>query len=189
MIKLIVGLGNPGQQYEKTRHNAGFLFLDYLLSEVSAHWGSEAKFQALQSAAVVAGSRQILLKPQTYMNKSGFSVQAVANYYKISPQQILVVHDELDLQPGVVKLKQGGGHAGHNGLRDIISCLGGNEFLRLRLGIGRPPAGGNVANYVLSAPAKQEWELLQQGFGQVAANLKLLLTGDVSLAMNQINQK
>ncbi len=189
MIKLIVGLGNPGRQYEKTRHNVGFLFLDYLLSDSTSLWSNESKFQALQANVMLAGTKQLLLKPQTFMNKSGLSVGAIARYYKISQEEILVVHDELDLEPGVVRLKQGGGHAGHNGLRDIISSLGGRDFLRLRLGIGRPRPGANVADYVLSAPGSGEWAELEAAFDRVSLNLKLLLSGDVSAVMNQLNKK
>ncbi len=189
MIKLVVGLGNPGRQYEKTRHNVGFLFLDYLLGDSSSLWSHEAKFQALQANAMLAGTRLLLLKPQTFMNKSGSSVGAVARYYKISPEEILVVHDELDLEPGVVRLKQGGGHAGHNGLRDIIANLGGREFLRLRVGIGRPRSGGNVADYVLSAPGSKEWSAVELAFDQVSLYLKAILSGEISVVMNQLNKK
>ena len=154
MIKLIVGLGNPGQQYEKTRHNVGFLFLDLLVIESGGAWVNESRFQGLFAEIVVAGSKVMLLKPTTFMNRSGGSVGKVARYYKLLPEEILVVHDELDFAPGVVKLKKNGGHAGHNGLRDIIAHLGSGDFYRLRIGIGRPSASAVIADFVLSVTFK-----------------------------------
>jgi len=189
MIKLIVGLGNPGQQYEKTRHNAGFLFLDYLLSESLASWGHEVKFHGLLATIQVAGNKVLLLKPQTFMNKSGSSVVALARYYKIKPEEILVVHDELDLAAGVVRLKSAGGHAGHNGLRDIIANLGDKGFYRLRVGIGRPATGKNVADFVLSASSKQERQDMSMVFDVVCSHMKSLVSGEVSLVMNSLNRK
>ena len=123
MIKLIVGLGNPGRQYERTRHNVGFLFLDLLADDLGCAWGSESKFQGLLAQGKIGRSPVILLKPDTFMNLSGQAVGKVARYYKLQPEEILVVHDELDFNPGIVKLKKDGGHAGHNGLRDIIAHL------------------------------------------------------------------
>lgn len=189
MIKLIVGLGNPGQQYDKTRHNAGFLFLDYLCSGSGVVWGHELKFHGIVAHIQLAGNKVALLKPQTFMNKSGLAVRAIAKYYKIQIDEILVVHDELDLAAGVVRLKQGGGHAGHNGLRDIIANLGEKDFLRLRLGIGRPAAGKNVADFVLSTPAKQEWQEMQLAFDVVDSYMAKLVSGDVSSVMTGMNKK
>jgi peptidyl-tRNA hydrolase, PTH1 family len=158
MVKLIVGLGNPGLQYERTRHNVGFLFLRELVSGGS--WLNESRFKGLMSEYKISNQAVKLLMPQTFMNLSGQSVGKVARYYKILPEEILVVHDELDFGVGVVKLKKDGGHAGHNGLKDIIAHLGTRGFYRLRIGIGRPPEGGNVANYVLSNPSQKEMELI-----------------------------
>jgi PTH1 family peptidyl-tRNA hydrolase len=160
MIKLIVGLGNPGQQYEKTRHNAGFLFLEQLACDLSCSWTKESRFQGWWASGNVAMQKVMLLKPATFMNHSGQSVGAMARYHKINPDEILVVHDELDFEAGLVKLKKGGGHAGHNGLRDIIAHLGSNDFYRLRIGIGRPVIGKSVADYVLSVPSKVEIDSL-----------------------------
>ncbi len=187
MIKLIVGLGNPGQQYEKTRHNVGFLFLDRLVSDFGASWSSESKFQGIFSVCELFGFKVMLLKPSVFMNRSGLSVGKVARYYKLTPEEILVVHDELDFSPGVVKLKKGGGHAGHNGLRDIISHLESNDFFRLRVGIGRPVAGKSVADYVLSASSGKDAELIDSVISDCVGCLDELVSGNTAIAMNKIN--
>ncbi|MEQ1530863.1 MAG: aminoacyl-tRNA hydrolase [Methylococcales bacterium] len=175
MIKLIVGLGNPGLQYEKTRHNVGFLFLREL---AGSSWLEESRFQGLLSEYKSANRSVKLLMPQTFMNLSGQSVGKVCRYYKILPQEILVVHDELDFGLGVVKLKKDGGHAGHNGLKDIIAHLSSKEFYRLRIGIGRPPTGSDVANYVLSNPSKKEQELIETVFAEAKTLVDKLLLED-----------
>jgi peptidyl-tRNA hydrolase, PTH1 family len=187
MIKLIVGLGNPGQQYEKTRHNAGFLFLDSLASERSSVWSNKPDYHGLIAECTAAGEKVLLLKPQTFMNRSGQSVGKVARYYKISPEEILVAHDELDFDVGVVKLKKDGGHAGHNGLRDIIAHLGAKDFYRLRLGIGRPVASGVVADYVLSMPSKNDWRLMQAAIDDGLGFIDQIIAGDIAAAMNKLN--
>jgi peptidyl-tRNA hydrolase, PTH1 family len=187
MIKLIVGLGNPGQQYEKTRHNAGFLFLDALASELGCSWSNESRFQGLFAEGSVVNGKVMLLKPHTFMNRSGQSVGKIARYYKLIPEEILVVHDELDFNPGVVKLKKDGGHAGHNGLRDIIAHLGSNEFYRLRIGIGRPAVGAVVADFVLSLPSKQEWEMLVNAFDLSRGFIGQMVAGDMVDVMNKLN--
>jgi peptidyl-tRNA hydrolase, PTH1 family len=187
MIKLIVGLGNPGQQYEKTRHNAGFLFLDNLASGQSCLWSGKPTFQGLMAECNISGEKVLLLKPQTFMNRSGLSVGKVARYYKIDVEEILVVHDELDFDVGVLKLKKDGGHAGHNGLRDIIANLGSNGFYRLRIGIGRPPMGGVVADYVLSVPSKQDWQLMVSAIGLGKDYLDRIIAGDIATVMNKLN--
>ncbi|MFZ2451103.1 MAG: aminoacyl-tRNA hydrolase [Methylovulum miyakonense] len=187
MIKLIVGLGNPGRQYEKTRHNVGFLFLDTLLADYGGSWQLEGKFQGHLAECAIAYHKVLLLKPETFMNRSGQAVGKVARYYKIQPEEILVVHDELDFEAGVVKLKKGGGHAGHNGLRDIIAHLGGNDFYRLRIGIGRPAAGKVVADYVLSEPSKADWLLLEGGFGVAKPYIGPIVSGQTEAAMNKLN--
>ncbi|MDO9105045.1 MAG: aminoacyl-tRNA hydrolase [Methylovulum sp.] len=187
MIKLIVGLGNPGRQYEKTRHNAGFLFLDKLLAETGGSWSTEVKFQGLFAEIGVSGGKVLLLKPETFMNRSGQSVGKVARYYKLLPEEILVVHDELDFDVGVMKLKKGGGHAGHNGLRDIIAHMGSNEFYRLRIGIGRPDPGKSVADYVLSAPSKIESQALESVVGERLVFVGQMVSGDMAVVMNKLN--
>ncbi len=187
MIKLIVGLGNPGRQYEKTRHNAGFLFLDTLAMELGCTWINESRFQGLYTEGSIANFKVMLIKPDTFMNRSGQSVGKIARYYKLLPEEILVVHDELDFNPGVVKLKKDGGHAGHNGLRDIIAHLGSKDFYRLRLGIGRPPAGKVVVDFVLSSPSKQEWEMLVNAFDLSRSFIGQMVAGDMAAVMNKLN--
>jgi PTH1 family peptidyl-tRNA hydrolase len=187
MIKLIVGLGNPGQQYEKTRHNAGFLFLDELASELGARWIKELRFNGFVTECSLASQKILLLKPDTFMNRSGYSVGLAARYYKFEPGQILVVHDELDFAPGMVKLKKNGGHAGHNGLKDIIAHLGSAEFYRLRIGIGRPVNGGAAANFVLAPASKDEWLLIKDGFERIKNSIEQIVAGDMETAMNRLH--
>jgi len=187
MIKLIVGLGNPGRQYEKTRHNAGFLFLDGLVSELCCNWVEDSRFQGAFSECSIGAQKVMLLKPGTFMNRSGLAVGKIARYYKLMPEEILVVHDELDFDAGKVRLKKNGGHAGHNGLKDIIGHLGSKEFYRLRIGIGRPIDGKNVADFVLSPPAKNEWNLMLIGFDSVRSLLSQIVSGDIAAVMNVLN--
>ncbi len=187
MIKLIVGLGNPGQQYEKTRHNAGFLFLERLVSYYGSSWTQESKFQAWLASCHISSQKVMLIKPNTFMNHSGQSVGKLVHYYKLQSDEVLVVHDELDFIPGMVKLKKTGGHGGHNGLRDIIAHLGSKDFYRLRIGIGRPSAGKAVADYVLSNPSKIEMRLIEESFTQTDSILKSLLLGDIASAMKNLH--
>ena len=187
MIKLIVGLGNPGRQYERTRHNVGFLFLDSLADDLACSWFNESKFQGVFAQGKIANAPVMLLKPDTFMNRSGQSVGKIARYYKLQPEEILVVHDELDFNPGIVKLKKDGGHAGHNGLRDIIVHLNSNQFYRLRIGIGRPATGKVVADFVLSNPSKNEFELLLEAFDFTRGYIPQMVNGDMAIVMNSIN--
>ncbi|MFT5659079.1 MAG: PTH1 family peptidyl-tRNA hydrolase [Gammaproteobacteria bacterium] len=152
-IRLIVGLGNPGADYSDTRHNAGFWFVDSLAKQLSVSFRFDKRFNAAEAKVNSNSKDIILLKPQTFMNRSGQSVGAMARYYKLQPAQILVAHDELDLDTGDNRLKQGGGHGGHNGLRDIINHLGEKDFFRLRIGIGHPGDRNQVVNYVLHKPS------------------------------------
>lgn len=187
MIKLVVGLGNPGRQYENTRHNAGFLFLDDLAAAWGCSWVSEPRFDGSIAEGGIASVKVMLLKPGTFMNRSGQSVGKVVRYFKLQPEEILVVHDELDFNVGMAKLKKDGGHAGHNGLRDIIAHLGSNAFYRLRIGIGRPAAGRPVAEYVLSAPAKKELETMRQVFEYCSGFMRQMVVGDMASVMSQLN--
>ena len=180
MIKLIVGLGNPGLQYEKTRHNAGFIFLEHLASFHGCKWSASAQFQGETADYSVGKDRFLLLKPMTFMNRSGSSVGKLMNYYKIKPDEMLVVHDELELPEGVVRLKRDGGHAGHNGLRDIIAHIDSRDFYRLRVGIGRPVHGKSVADYVLSKPSQEGYALLEGVCKMMVDRMDLLANGDVS---------
>lgn len=178
MIKLIVGLGNPGLQYERTRHNAGFLFLDDLVRDAGEKWLMSKQFNGEIANISVCGNKLMLLKPMTFMNRSGMSVGKLLRYYKLNPDEMLVVHDELDLPVGVVRLKRDGGHAGHNGIRDIIAQVGSKDFYRLRLGIGRPPQGANVADYVLSGLSAREFEGFHEMFRLVVSRIDLILAGE-----------
>jgi peptidyl-tRNA hydrolase, PTH1 family len=156
MIKLFVGLGNPGAEYEATRHNAGFWFVDELARTLRAPLQLERGYFGLMARTVVDGQTVWLLEPQTFMNKSGQSVAALARFFKIAPQEILVAHDELDLPPGEAKLKLGGSHAGHNGLRDIHGQLGSADYWRLRIGVGHPGHKAEVVNWVLKKPSADD---------------------------------
>ncbi|RTE87435.1 MULTISPECIES: aminoacyl-tRNA hydrolase [Gammaproteobacteria] len=160
-IRLIVGLGNPGPEYDKTRHNAGFWFIESLANYFSVSLTADSKYKGLVARLPSPYPDVRLLMPQTFMNRSGQSVGPLAQFYKLEPHQILVVHDELDLPPGVAKLKQGGGHGGHNGLRDIISVLGNQkDFHRLRIGIGHPGHKDKVTGYVLGKPPEAERNII-----------------------------
>ena len=161
MIKLFVGLGNPGPEYEDTRHNAGFWWIDALARELKVTLVPERSYWGLMARTTINGQNVWLLQPQTFMNLSGKSVGALARFFKIAPEEVLVVHDELDFEPGVVKLKQGGSHGGHNGLRDIHAQLGSPNYWRLRVGIGHPGNKGEVANWVLKKPAPDQMKLIE----------------------------
>ena len=190
-IKLIVGLGNPGDKYEATRHNAGFWFIDAIAAQTNSKLALDAKM-----FGIVGKLNQDvwLLKPNTFMNGSGKAVAALANYYKILPNEILVIHDELDLPAGSAKLKFGGGHGGHNGLRDIHVALGTADYWRLRLGIDHPgPSSPNkaneVVNYVLKAPNKAENDTLQASIHAACGVVNLLLKGEFESAMLKLHTK
>ena len=187
-IKLIVGLGNPGPQYEATRHNAGFWWVDQVCAETGSKLNLEAKF--FGRAGKLHGASEVwLLKPTTFMNVSGRAVGAIVKFYKIAPEEVLVIHDELDLPPGTVKLKKGGGHGGHNGLKDITAQLGTTDFWRLRIGIGHPGDKSQVANFVLHAPTRDEQSLIEQNIDQSTTLLPLLLQGKFEEAMLKLHTK
>lgn len=186
-IKLIVGLGNPGREYEATRHNAGFWWVDELARKHSANFKNESKFHGLVARATLHGHEVQLLKPQTFMNVSGRAVVALALFYKILPDQILVVHDELDLPPGSAKLKMGGGHGGHNGLKDIIAQLGTKDFWRMRVGIGHPGERSEVVNYVLNAPRKEEQVLIEDAMQHAQEVAPLIIEGKLEAAMLKLH--
>jgi PTH1 family peptidyl-tRNA hydrolase len=193
-IQLIAGLGNPGPEYEATRHNAGFWWVDEVSASSASKLAMEARFSGHAGRMKAAAHEAWLLKPATFMNASGRAVGALARFYKIPPEAILVVHDELDLPPGEVKLKFGGGHGGHNGLKDIAAHLGTKDFWRLRLGIGHPGAslpnkGEAVINYVLHTPTKGEMQLIEQGMDQSMPLLPMLLNGEFEAAMLKLHTK
>ncbi len=188
-IQLIVGLGNPGADYESTRHNAGAWFVLGLVHAAHATLRHEAKLHGLHTTARLEGHDVHLLIPATYMNLSGQSVGALANYYKIPPEAILIAHDEIDLPVGDVRLKFDGGHGGHNGLRDIISHLNTNQFHRLRIGVGHPGNSKEVIDYVLKPPKKSERELIDAALHDAQRALPNLLSGQFQKAMQELHTR
>src|SRR5687768_17069306 len=182
-IQLIVGLGNPGAEYEKTRHNAGFWWVDAIAESKRAAWKKETKFSGWTTKVEEDGRDFGLLKPATYMNESGRSVGAYLRFYKIEPAAMLVVHDELDLPPGTVKLKRGGGTGGHNGLEDLAEVLGTKDFWRLRIGIGHPGNKDLVPDYVLKKARREEQELIDPAFDRSLGLLPWLAKGRMQDAM------
>lgn len=187
-IKLLVGLGNPGEKYESTRHNAGFWWIDQLATQSNSKLVLDAKFFSI-SGKLNPTSDTWLIKPTTFMNASGKSVAAIANYYKILPSQILVIHDELDLPPNTAKLKKGGGNGGHNGLKDISAALGTPDFWRLRIGIGHPGDRNEVINFVLKPPLKDEQSAINQCIDESMQVVPALLNGDFESAMLKLHTK
>lgn len=189
---LIAGLGNPGRRYEKTRHNVGFQVIDELLSR-----HMQSSFQTKFSAQIVTGlinaQRVVLIKPMEFMNNSGFAIQRAAKFYDVSPENILVIHDELDLSPGRLRLKNGGGHGGNNGLRSIIAQMGTRDFLRIRLGIGKPlkqsgeTGDGSGANYVLSPFSSQEQSTINESISKSADAAETIVAEGIIPAMNNFN--
>ncbi|MFW8566688.1 aminoacyl-tRNA hydrolase [Orrella sp. 11846] len=190
-IRLIVGLGNPGPDYAQTRHNAGFWAVDRWADRLGASLQPNKNFFGEAGSARHRGQAIWLLKPQTFMNRSGQSVSALAKFYKFKPEEILVIHDELDLLPGQVRLKFGGGHAGHNGLRDIQSALGGPGFWRLRLGIGHPRSLGlqqNVVDFVLHRPRQRELEALLKAIDRSEQVIDRILDSEMEKAMSELHR-
>ena len=188
-IQLIVGLGNPGPEYEQTRHNAGFWFVDAVARGAGGSFKSESKFHGEACKVRLDGHEVWLLKPMTFMNRSGQAVAALARFYKIPLENILVAHDELDVPPGELRIKQGGGHAGHNGLRDIGSLMGGANFMRLRIGIGRPSHSGDVTGFVLGQPPQSERTLIDDAIAEAVTALPLLMQGETARAMNRLHAR
>lgn len=187
-IKLIVGLANPGAEYAETRHNVGAWYVDQLAERFNQSLKNEAKFFGYTSRININGQDIRLLVPTTFMNLSGKAVQAIATFYQIQPAEILVAHDELDLNPGVAKFKFGGSHGGHNGLKDIINRLGNNaNFYRLRIGIGHPGDKNKVVGFVLNKPSKPEQELINQTIDEAIYCTEILIKNDAEAAMNRLH--
>ena len=186
-IRLIVGLGNPGADYVDTRHNAGFWLADLLAQDRSATFRFDKRYNADECKFKAEGKDVYLLKPQTFMNRSGQAVAALARYYKIKPEQILVIHDELDLPPGTNRIKQSGGHGGHNGLRDIISHLGSRDFFRIRVGIGHPGDSNQVINYVLHKPSVTDLNAIDTANRDTLAVMPLVYEGRIDKAMQALH--
>jgi PTH1 family peptidyl-tRNA hydrolase len=190
--KLIVGLGNPGAEYADTRHNAGFWLVDQLARDLKIKLSQQAKFHGALGRAQVHGEDLWLLQPSTFMNRSGQAVVAVARFYKILPDEILVVHDELDLDPGSIRLKQGGGAGGHNGIKDIQAHLSSPDFWRLRLGVGHPRTLGlqqDVADFVLHRPRADEFEAIDRAIERCLVAWPKLALGDYATAQQQLHGK
>jgi len=187
-IQLIVGLGNPGSEYENTRHNAGFWLVDELARIHGIRLAADKKFHGLAGKGRIDGKEVWLLKPSTFMNKSGQAVSALANFYKLGAENILVAHDELDMPPGVARFKTGGGHGGQNGLRDIIAQLGNNKnFHRLRIGIGHPGDKSRVTGHVLGRPAIAEQQVITAAIDEACRVLPDAISGDMAKAMNRLH--
>jgi PTH1 family peptidyl-tRNA hydrolase len=186
-IRLIVGLGNPGADYVETRHNAGFWLIDLIAAELDLSFRFEKRYNAQECKFKAEGKDIYLLKPQTFMNRSGQAVTALARYYKIKPEQILVLHDELDLSPGTNRIKQAGGHGGHNGLRDIVNHLGSREFFRVRVGIGHPGDASQVINYVLHKPSVADLHAIETANRDTLAVMPLVIEGRIDKAMQALH--
>jgi PTH1 family peptidyl-tRNA hydrolase len=184
LIRLVVGLGNPGKEYERTRHNAGFWLVERFAQASGIVLRKDPKFKALVGKHA---DGTWLLLPQSFMNLSGQPVQMLAGFFKIKPEEVLVVHDELDFPPGTVRLKQGGGIAGHNGLKDISQRLATHDYWRLRLGVGKPPAGTEGADYVLQKPPAEERAAIDAAIEKSLAVLPQIIAGDMQAAMNKLH--
>lgn len=189
MIKLLVGLGNPGSEYEDTNHNAGFWWLDAVARQLKVSLSPERAYSGLVGRVNRPEGPLWLLEPQTYMNVSGKSVAALARFFKIAPEEILVAHDELDIPPGQIKIKKGGGHGGHNGLRDINAQLGSPEYWRLRLGIGHPGVKAEVVDYVLRKPKPEHRDAIHDSISKTLPVLDMLLAGEMERALAKLNAK
>ena len=186
-LKLLVGLGNPGSDYTSTRHNAGFWFVDRLADKFSVQFSNETKFHG-EMARIQAGDIDCrLLKPMTYMNESGRAVKAIVDYFNVSTNEILVAHDEIDLDAGVVRLKKDGGHGGHNGLRDIISHLGSKDFLRLRVGVSHPGKRDGVMPHVLGRPNADDQVLIEEAMERALSVMPLVFDSKLNKAMSELN--
>lgn len=185
-ITLIVGLGNPGSEYAQTRHNAGFWFVEKLAKSYGITLKNESKFNAITGRGLIEGHDVRLLLPQTFMNRSGQSVSPFCKFYQIKPHSILIAHDELDMNAGIIRLKTGGGHGGHNGLRDIVPHIGA-DFHRLRIGIGHPGHKDKVSSHVLGKAPIAEQNLIDNAIDFALTKINFLVDGEINQAMNQIN--
>jgi PTH1 family peptidyl-tRNA hydrolase len=185
---LVVGLGNPGDKYDRTRHNIGFMFLDYLAREAGAEF-KESRWEAMVAKASLESGPVLLVKPQTFMNLSGRAVAKIVSYHKIETERIIVVQDDLDLEPGRLKIVQDRGAGGHNGIRSIIENLGTRQFVRLRVGIGRPPEFMSPSDFVLSRFTETERKLIDRGFSEMAKAVNMIGLQGVTATMNFFNRK
>ena len=188
-IRAVIGLGNPGVQYSRTRHNAGFQCVDALAASVDAEFAFQARFNAYVARTKIANFRVYLAKPSTFMNRSGTSFVALSRFYKLQPSHVVVVHDELDLPVGSVKIKHSGGAGGHKGIASIIAATGANDFVRVRLGIGRPPPHMSATPYVLSEPAPEDQTLIADAISDTLSAMPDLLTGNLARAMQLLHSR
>jgi len=186
-FELIAGFGNPGTDYTRTRHNAGFWFVDELASRLGASFSTDSRFFAAVASARLDGRRILLVKPMNYMNNSGQGLAAVARFYKLDPSKILVAHDELDLPPGHLRLKRGGGHGGHNGLRDSLAKLGSADFWRLRIGIGHPGHKNAVSGYVLKRANADDQALIDEAIELALRESSTIIDGDINVATKALH--
>ncbi len=186
-VRLVVGLGNPGPKYDRTRHNAGFWLADELARRYGGSFRPERKFHGDVARITVDGADVHLLKPMTFMNHSGRAVQALAGFYRLPPEALLLVHDEIDLPPGTARLKQGGGHGGHNGLRDTVNALGSREFGRVRIGVGHPGHRDQVVPSVLSVAGREEQQAMDAAVATAADAVPLLVAGEWDRAFQQVH--
>ena len=186
-IQLVAGLGNPGAKYEQTRHNAGFWFVDEVARQCSTQFRYESKYKSEVARCTLAGREFRLQKPMDFMNRSGMPVASLAGFYRIPRSAVLIVHDDLDLPVGTVKLKKGGGHGGHNGLRDLIPHLGGNDFLRLRIGIGHPGHRDDVVSYVLQAASRDDRMEIDRAVNETVKVLPDIIAGNIDAAMKELH--
>jgi PTH1 family peptidyl-tRNA hydrolase len=188
-IKLIAGLGNPGAKYTETRHNAGFWFVDALAQQCGARFLPEKRFHGEVAKVDIGGNSIWLLKPATFMNRSGMSVRGLAEFYRLQLENILVAHDEIDLEAGTVRLKSGGGHGGHNGLRDIIAQLGSRDFHRLRIGVGHPGNRDQVVDYVLHRPGKDDQQAIDDSIDDALRVMPKIAAGEWEKAMHELHTR
>ena len=188
-LKVIIGLGNPGAKYSETRHNAGFWFVDRVAAKYSAVFRPDRKFYGELAKISLQGREIWLLKPDTFMNRSGLAVKSLLTFYRLAADQLLVAHDEIDLPPGTIKLKTGGGHGGHNGLRDIINQLASRDFHRLRIGVGHPGSKDQVVDYVLHNASRDERALIDRDIDDAVAVLPELASGAFEQAMQKLHSK
>ncbi|KKM10935.1 peptidyl-tRNA hydrolase [Clostridiales bacterium PH28_bin88] len=186
-MKMLVGLGNPGARYETTKHNVGMMVIDLLADELGIEV-TRSRCRALVGEGRVGAQRVALVKPQTFMNLSGEAVGPLANWYKIPPEDIIVIHDDLDLDTGRLRLRARGGDGGHRGIRSIMDHLGTDRFVRVKIGVGRPPAGWDAADHVLAPFSDDEWSLVEQALARAAEAARALLETDVEAAMNRYNR-
>jgi peptidyl-tRNA hydrolase, PTH1 family len=186
---LLVGLGNPGPEYAQTRHNVGFWWLDAFAREQGIEFKPTAKFFGDLARGVWSEQNLLLLKPTTFMNRSGQAVLALLSYYRVSPEHLLIVHDDLDLPAGTARLKRDGGHGGHNGLRSIIHCLGRRDFLRLRLGVGHPGSGQDVVGYVLNRPSATDREAIKAAITAALEVMPEVLAAELEKAMHRLHSR